>query len=457
MLHAQPGMGAGGARDTLDLNTFQRRVLANHPELTQLRNEQAQARRLVTVAKGAFDPKVSASLADKRYKSEQYYRFTDIALSIPTLVGADFKLGFERGVGSKINPERSTSNDGLFTLGVQIPLGRNLITDERRTLLTRARAVSDIADADAIAATNKLLTNASKAYGEWYLANRKLVIADSGVRLATFRLESVMARIRAGESAAIDSVEARLEVRRRQVALLEAQNELQIAGIEASAFLWTDRAQPARLGTSLTPALTSPGGAETDTTALAGWIASAQRDHPTVRKADAKIAIESAELKLARQGLLPNLDVAVSALANGGTGVLQPSQWNDNFKSTASASTALLLRKERGKLQASALKMESARLERSIGQQRVAIEIQNALGTLIMLETAERLQRDNVVSAGMLRDAEDARFVLGESTLLAVNIRERFLLDELVKLEQFRAKLLSAGVALTSARGVPPG
>ncbi|MEO7363627.1 MAG: TolC family protein, partial [Gemmatimonadaceae bacterium] len=135
------GAKASIERDVIALETFQQRVLAHHPELAQIRNDQAQARQQVTAAKGAFDPKLSASLTNKRLKSEPYYAFTDVALSVPTYIGADFKLGFERGVGSKINPERETSSGGLLTLGVSIPLGRNLITDERRTLITRARAL----------------------------------------------------------------------------------------------------------------------------------------------------------------------------------------------------------------------------------------------------------------------------------------------------------------------------
>ena len=229
------GSSATGDRDIIGLEMFQQRVLANHPELTQIRNDQAQARQQITAAKGAFDPKLSASLANKRFKNDPYYAFTDIALSVPTYIGADIKVGFERGVGSKINPERETASGGLLTLGVSIPLARNLITDERRTFLARARAMSAIADADAIAGTNKLLLRATKAYADWYLTYRKLMIADSSVRLAEFRLASVQARIQAGENAPIDSIEAQLEVRRRRVMILEAQNETRIAALDAAA------------------------------------------------------------------------------------------------------------------------------------------------------------------------------------------------------------------------------
>ena len=451
------GNVASGRPDVLGLETFQQRVLANHPELAQIRNEQAQARQQITVAKGAFDPKFSAALTNKRFRNEPYYAATDLALSVPTFFGADFKLGFERGVGARINPERETSSGGLLTLGVSMPLARNLITDERRTLLSRARAWSAIADAEAITVTNNLLLRATKAYAEWYLAYRKFVIADSSVRLAEFRLESVKARIQAGENAPIDSIEAQLEVRRRRVMILEAQNEERIAALDAVAFLWNTNGLPERVSASAKPAIPLFPETATDTTALGTWLNDARRVHPAVLKAEGKMALEAADWRLNAQGLLPNVDVSVAALSKGDAvnPLLQPSIWDNNYKSAVTGSTSLLLRKERGKLQASALKVESARLERDLEQRRVAIEIQNALSALVMLEAAVQLQRENVGSAALLRDAEEARFVSGESTLLSVNLRERFLLDEVIKLEQFNAKILSARVALATARGIP--
>lgn len=441
----------------LTLDVFQQRVAANNPELRQVRNDQAQARQLIMAARGAFDPKLSASYSDKRFKDTPYYAVSNVELSVPTYIGTDFKLGFERGVGDKVNPQRYTSSSGLLTLGVSIPLGRDLLTDERRTATARARAVSAIANADVVVATNKLLLSATKAYAEWYLAHRKLILTDSTARLAEFRLTSVRARILAGENAPIDSVEALLEVRRRRVLILEAQNDERTAALQVSSYLWSDRGQGEYLPADAVPVLPADSATATDTTLVATWISDAQRTHPAVLKADGKIALEAADWRLNAQGLLPDIDVTLSAISNGtaSDSLLTPSLWDSNYKRSATASTSLLLRKERGKLGASTFKLESARLERDLEQRRVSIDIQNSLNALVILGLTIQLQRENVQSAGLLRDAEEARFSSGESTLLSVNLRERLLLDELVKLEQLRAKILTARVALANARGIP--
>ncbi|MGV3710255.1 MAG: TolC family protein [Gemmatimonas sp.] len=447
------------AQDSLfALSDFQRRVLASHPELQQVRNSREQARRMILSAQGAFDPKLSASISEKRYGGDPYYRVSDVGISVPTWIGADIKFGYERGVGSKVNPQSYTSPGGLFNLGVSIPLARDIITDERRTVLSQARAMGEAADANFISQSNKLLLTATKAYADWYFAHRKLAIADSGVGLASFRLVSVRARILAGEAPAVDSLEALLEIRRRQVQILEARNDDRIAALEATAFIWqSDTAAIRALSVPTVPDSATIGlPLVRDTAVVDGWVADAVRVHPDVRKAQAKIAVESAERLLNWQNVLPDIDVGLYSIAGDAfSPLVQTERWDNNYKLKATGETSLLFRKEIGKAQASSLKLASARLELDLQRRRVGIDIRSAVSTLLMVDDAIELQRANVASASQLRDAEEVRFQNGESTLLNVNLRERLLLDELVKLEQFIAKRMSAALAVNVARGVP--
>jgi outer membrane protein TolC len=63
------------------------------------------------------------------------------------------------------------------------------------------------------------------------------------------------------------------------------------------------------------------------------------------------------------------------------------------------------------------------------------------------------LQAENVRAARLLRDAEQARFLAGESTLLTVNLRERLVLDEAAKLAAVEGKIAGARAALAAAVG----
>ena len=85
----------------------------------------------------------------------------------------------------------------------------------------------------------------------------------------------------------------------------------------------------------------------------------------------------------------------------------------------------------------------------------VAIAIRVAANDLNVLRTLLALQARNVQNTRLLRDAEQVKFLNGESTLLVVNLRERAVLDESVKLAQYEAKVAAARAALAAAIGDP--
>ena len=71
------------------------------------------------------------------------------------------------------------------------------------------------------------------------------------------------------------------------------------------------------------------------------------------------------------------------------------------------------------------------------------------------IEAQRERQARAVTQARLLRDAEQRRLDTGESSLLVVNLRERTLLDEQVKLAALDAKRLSTRAALGVAIGAP--
>lgn len=435
---------------------FERMVRAYHPEAEQARLVGAQARSELTIAWGAFDPKLAFGVSDKVYKNDTYYRYSDASLTLPLPVGSGIKFGFERALGSKINPDRSTPANGLLTLGLSLPLARGIITDERRTALTQARAGRDLALADQQALLNKLLVRAAKAYGDWYGATRRAAVAREGVRLATFRADATRERVRAGDNAPVDTLEAMLEVRRRRVTALEAETELRNATLIASTFLWDDAGRPIELPGDQVPTLPVAAAAQ-DTLRVREWIRAAEQRHPDLLKADAKVRVANADRTLAAQGMLPDADVTAYAIgARDDAGALtQRDGWRENSKRELSATTSLLLLKERGKFSATAQKLEFTRLDRDLVRRDVASAVRIALNELTLLDELIIAQRENLQSATALRDAEQRRLDSGESNLLTVNLRERLVLDESVKLATLEGKLVAARATLGAAVGDP--
>lgn len=445
------------AQDTMTFAQFAAQVEANHPVALQARLIGAQARATVQEGKGAFDPKFAFSVAQKAYKGEQYYTYLDAGFKVPTPIGADLKLGFERTAGSKVSADRATPANGLVSLGMSIPLGQRLITDERRTALSVARAMGQIGEAEQQGMINKLLLDAAKAYGGWYAASQRFAIATDGVRLARFRFDAVVQRVLNGESPAIDTLEASLEVQRRAVTLAETETELRAAQFIAEAFLWDARSAPVRLAAGVRPVLEGLERTEVDTTRLVSWIEAVAVTHPELRKAEGKLQAANAERLLAWQAQIPFVEASVAAIGERGQQSLLGSseQWNDNYKASLDIETSLLFLKERGKSSRGDQKLEFARLDRDRLRRDLAYGVRIALNDVVLLERVLGAQRTNVRIATQLRDAEQVRFLNGESTLLVVNLRERLVLDEAGKLAALEGKLAAARAALVVAVGVP--
>jgi len=446
---------SAAAQDTLSFQRFAAQVEANHPVAAQAALVRAQARSALQEAWGAFDPKFTMSVSQKAFKGEQYYTYLESALKVPTPVGADIKLGFDRTAGPKSIEDRSTPRDGLLSLGISLPLGQRIITDERRTALSIARAQRDVGDAEQQGMINKLLLDAAKAYGGWYAASERAAIATEGVRLARFRFDAVVQRVQNGESAPIDTLEASLEVQRRLVTQVESETDARAARLIAESFLWDGRGTPVALGDQTRPVLEGLERTPIDTMRVSGWIESVYARHPELRKAEGKLRAAEAERLLARQAVIPFAEASVASLGERDAfdALGASDRWRENYKAELDVESSLLLLKERGKASRTGQKEEFARLDRDRLRRDLAYLVRIALNDVVLLERVLVAQRATVAAATALRDAEQVRFTNGESTLLVVNLRERLVLDEAAKLASVEGKLAAARAALVVAVG----
>jgi len=430
-------------------------VLANHPVARQAQLVAQQARAELRQAWGAFDPKLVAAWDQKRFGGTEYFRYFDAELKIPLPIGADVTLAFDRTMGRYANPDRRTDGNGVFSAGVSLPLGQRIITDERRTALRQARAARDAGDAERVGILNKLLFSSAKDYGAWYEAWRRRAIAQEGEALADFRLRAVRQRVANGESAPIDTVEALLELQRRQVTRFETEATFYVATLNLTAYLWDDAGRPMALPGDAKPVLDGVGRGGIDSLRLDGLLSLATRRNPDLLKVQAKVQQAEAERLLATQGLIPLAEAKLSGL--GERGGAQPfferDRLSDNYKAALAVSTPLLFLKESGKFAATGAKLEFQEYERDRLRRDVEFDARAAIFDLANLQRLLERQTANVRNARLLRDAEQVRFENGESTLLILNLRERLVLDEAAKLASLEAKVAAARGALALATG----
>lgn len=432
-------------------------VLANHPMARQADLVAKQARAELRQAWGAFDPKVVMAWDQKRFGGTEYYNYFDADLKIPLPIGADITVSYDRAAGRYINPDRRAAGAGTVAAGISLPLGQRILTDERRTALTQAKAARNASDAERAGLLNKLLYRAAKDYGAWYEAWRRRAIAEEGEALAEFRMRAVRERVATGESAPIDTIEALLEWQRRQVARYESESQLYLAGLWVTSHLWTTGGDAASLPPQAKPVLDGLDGPALDSTRLADLLARAADRHPDLRKVQAKAEQARAERLLAWQGVLPFAEAKLSALADAEelSALSDRDRARENYKAALSISSSLLLLKERGKLGASDAKSEWQQLEVERVSREVEFDVRAAMFDLSNYVRMRARQIEGVRNAQLLRDAEQVRFANGESTLLVLNLRERLVLDEAAKLAALEGKIAAARGALALATGNP--
>lgn len=447
--------GAPDSVAVLDFPAFYEQVRQRHPIARQAELLEARAEAGVLAARGPlWDPTLEAAWVRKRFQATEYFNYLDAALKLPTPVGVEFKLGFENTRGSIINPDRLTPEDGLWVAGVSIPIGRGMITDRRRNAMTQALAMRDAAVAERAGAVNKLLFGAAKDYAAWYEAWRRRRIADEGVEIATFLYGAVMQRFEGGDAAAIDTLEAGLELQRRTVAKLAADNDWYVRTQVINTYLWNEQAVPFDLAPGVVPTVRGLERTSLDTTAVDGWLAQSLARHPDLIKALAKQRAAEADQRLYSQELLPEIRGEAGILKDGAIGLFEG--WpdlEDNYKYGLAGKTSLLLMKERGMAGAAGAKFESAVLEATLVRRELRAAVLASAADVLTFDDLLDVQAVAVRQARLLREGESRRFDEGESTLFLVNLRDRLLLEEEVKLAGFEAKYLSARAALAVALG----
>ncbi len=445
----------GVAGDTVALEDFQRRVLRHHPVAQAADLALRRARFGVSLARGAFDPTVAAGLEQKRFKGIGYYDEFELRATVPTPLGIDFKLGWERADGEIINPERATPSNGLLTAAVVVPLGRRIVTDERRTALKQADAQLTAADAERARGLLQLLAESARSYGAWYEAAQRTDIAREAERIAAFRLGAVRARVVAGDAAAIDTIEARLELRSREVARLDAENDLLAARTAAGVFLWSEQGRAEVLAAPRSPGAPAAWRAAPSVEREARLAEEVRRAHPSVLRAEARLSELRAGRALARQQWLPDARVEFGAL-NAGSGAGDLFAFGDlstNQKISGYASQSLLMLRERARIGQAEVGVDLGEWELTLAREQAVASLRIAAASWRALEAQRARQVEAVADAQLLVAGEQRRFEAGESSLLIVNLRERALVTERNALARIEGRLIAAEAAFDLARG----
>lgn len=338
-----------------------------------------------------------------------------------------------------------TKIDGEAVLGFKVPLLRDGTIDRRRATLWQAEIDQQLAEPFILRQYLDFVRASTITYYTWLASGKRLLFAEELLRIAQKRDSAIAEQVQRGASARIVQVDNKRLVVSRQISVVQAKRRFEAAAIELSLFLRNKETAepivarreqlPSDFPTQTTPKY-SQMAADIDT----AWIR-----RPEVRRIELTIEKTNIDMRLAKNNLMPSLELGVNA--RQGVGGSRPSDKLEKEEVEAKLEFRLPLERREAKGRVDVAQSQISRLqnERQFARDRIAADVRDSYSALIAAQDTLRQTRINVDLAQQLEDAENEKLEHGATDLLALQIREQATFDARVLevdalLEHFRAE-----------------
>lgn len=430
-------------------------IKAYHPIVKQanLIIDKSQAK--LMKARGGFDPKIEVDYERKKFKNTEYFDKLNATFKIPTWYGIELKANFEEADGVFLNPEATLPQDGVYSAGVSFSVAQGLLINKRMAALKQAKFFREQAKVDRNIVVNSILYDASLVYFNWLRRYNEAQVYKEFLANALVRFDGIKQQVRLGETAAVDSLEARITVNNRKLNLEKANVKLLKASLELSNYLWLDGNIPVELQSNVIPDVDS----ETiiDSVLEISELITGDFDlekHPKLQSLNYKQQSLMIDKRLKANMLLPKVNLEYNFLTQ------TPEVLNAfntlNYKSGLNLVFPLFLRKERGNLKLAKLKLKDIKYEIVTSQLNIGNKITAIKKELTSYIVQNDLTETIVEDYENLVKAEERKFMLGESSLFLVNSRESKLIDVKLKAIELQNEFFSTKAKLFNSLAVNP-
>jgi len=335
---------------------------------------------------------------------------------------ADYYL-LSSGYLPNYNKNNSLGNsEGVGLVGLRIPLLRDGVIDERRAKLWQAKIDQELADPVILRQYLDFIRAATISYYTWVASGHRLALTEELLRIAQDRDTAIAEQIKLGATAPIVQVNNQQMVVSREIAMVVAKRRFQASAIELSLFYRTPEssqpiiAQRGRLPKNFPP---QPLFEESRMTAD---LAKAVFQRPEMRRIELLIEKADIDQRLAKNTLLPNLDVGLLAA--------QPAFYGETeLEGLVQLKMPLQQREAEGRVDVANSAMSRLNLEKQFTRDRIVADVRDAFVSVDAAYDALKKTQRNVALARQLQSAEQERLKLGATDLLNLQIREQFTFD----------------------------
>lgn len=436
--------------NVLTLDTYLGIIKKYHPIAKQADILTEQAKANLRIARGGFDPLLYSDYNRKEFLGKNYYSFFSTEIKIPAWYGIEVKTGYDMAYGLNINPENGIPDNGLYYVGISVPLLKNMLIDKKRAELFKARLFTKLSEQERLLMLNELLLDAIQSYYYWAEAEQIKAIYENARQIAYLRYKATVRAFELGDRAGIDTIEALTQYQQREFQCNDAALNVQKARLIASGFLWYENTVPYNLPDTILPQLIDTAFINpalfASMESLDMLLSGINTKHPAISQYDLKLKQLNIERKLKKEGLKPTLNINYNLLSPGFFSYTQPDNrvFTNYYKFGFNFSMPLTFAQGRADLQQTNLKIKDTQLQLTQKQRELELKLMSTYAELSNLKTQIILYRETLKNYQQLVKGENRRFEMGESNLFLVNTRENSAVTAEQKLVELNIKYLQS-------------
>jgi outer membrane protein, heavy metal efflux system len=415
--------GRSSATEPLLLEHVTEAARERYPLVLAAAREVSAAKGNLQSAEGGFDPVWRSSAAlEATGKYPTFRAQTSVEQPTP-LWGATAFAGYRIGGGTFADYDKKalTNEFGEVRAGVRVPVLRDGPIDRRRASIAQQELSVAAAIQGKRAQEFEAVRLASNRYWDWVATGFRLRAFKDWLQLAESRDSQLADRVKRGEIPEIERIDNTRTILQRKNVVVQAERDLSLAAQELSLFLRASNGEVQVPDTARLPTVMPAVAAQKADGPAVEQDALARR--PDLRRSALQIDRLNVEVDFASNQRYPGLDVSIAASRD--FGMNDPGLNKPVLEAFAVLDVPILNRPARGRLEAAEQDRARANLQLKLQRERVLADIRGARIALNAAKERAELASKEYVLAKQLATAEVTRFDLGESTLLAVNLREQ--------------------------------
>ncbi len=440
------------------------RIELTHPLLRAVGAERTKARAKILKALGAWEPQIKNYTQTERYHtwnlttafdipSQHTTGYADSTVQVGHPWGFTVEGGLRSGFGDKGNARIAFPPDLLgtyqqqhFYYGGSFHLLRGFMVNEENAQFQQAELSGPQAEIKVAQKRQDLYLAGAVQYWDWQVAVRQAEMVKRALAVAEERVVQVEGLAKGGKVAPLDVVEVSQEVQKRREAAIAAQRKVEYEQYKLSLFLW-ENGEPVTPRPEWAPEFQGETPLPTKEE-VAAYKVEAKEARPEVRELYIEAKINNIDIKLAKNKLLPLLDLEGGPTKGAADWVV-----GLGYRVGLHAEVPVFQREGRGKVMAAEVNQQQLALKQLYTEQQVSIDVDNWLSAQVRARDRVTAATEALRLAKTLEEGERTRFNMGATTVLFVNLRERNVVESAYQLYRAQADYAVSRGGMLWARG----